>query len=96
MHAFITQRAPKGLANPTLAARGVVVSALEPTALQAEQRDSIRRLFADLVWDPSVLLRATLLEALTGALPLTGARVAGSRATYELFAQSFLKAVPAP
>ncbi|MFD3572002.1 ParA family protein [Streptomyces sp. NPDC058667] len=96
MHAFVTQRAPKDLANPTLSVRGVVVSALKSTSLQAEQRDSIRAIFGDLVWEPSVKLRTTLAEANTDALPLTDARTADSRATYELLAQAFLKAVPAP
>ncbi|MGW0121739.1 ParA family protein [Streptomyces sp. NPDC003327] len=96
IHTFVTQRAPKDLANPTLAVRGVIISGLTNTLLQAEQRDSIRRIFGDLVWEPSVKLRTTLAEANTDALPLTDSRVADSRATYELLAQAFLKAVPTP
>ncbi|MFC8270813.1 ParA family protein [Streptomyces cinereoruber] len=90
------QRAPKDLANPTLAIRGVVISALAPTALQAEQRDSIRAIFGDLVWEPAIKTRTTLAEANTDAQPLTDTRAAEPRAMYELLAQSFLKAVPAP
>ncbi|GHG23728.1 ParA family protein [Streptomyces filamentosus] len=72
------------------------MSALAPTALQAEQRDSIREIFGDLVWEPAIKVRTTLAEANTDALPLTDGRVAEPRAMYELLAQSFLKAVPAP
>ncbi|MFB7360475.1 ParA family protein [Streptomyces gardneri] len=92
---FVTQRAPKDLANPTLAVRGVVVGALTITALQAEQRDSIRSIFGDLVWEPAIQFRTTLAEANTDALPLVDSHVAEPRAMYELLAQSFLKAVPA-
>ncbi|MER5740461.1 ParA family protein [Streptomyces sp. NPDC002262] len=96
VYEFVVQRAPKDLANPTLSVRGIVVSALTNTALQAEQRDSIREIFGDLVWEPAIKSRTTLAEANTDALPLVDARVAEPRAMYELLAQSFLKAVPAP
>ncbi|MFH8259317.1 ParA family protein [Streptomyces roseolus] len=96
VYEFVVQRAPKDLATPTLAIRGIVVSALAPTALQAEQRDSIRDIFGNLVWEPAIKVRTTLAEANPDTLPLTDARVAEPRAMYELLAQSFLKAVPAP
>lgn len=93
---YRSTKPPKDLANPTLAIRGVVISALAPTALQAEQRDSIRQIFGDLVWEPAIKTRTTLAEANTDAQPLTDTRAAEPRAMYELLAQSFLKAVPAP
>ncbi|NEA15625.1 ParA family protein [Streptomyces halstedii] len=92
---FVNVRAPKSLANPTLTIRGVVINALTTTAVQAEQRDSIRRIFGDLVWDPTIKHRTTLAEAGTDALPLTGPRTAEPRASFELLTASFLKAVPA-
>ncbi|MFF9345341.1 ParA family protein [Streptomyces sp. NPDC014773] len=95
VHQFVVERAPRDLANPGLSVWGVVVNSLSPTALQAEQRDSIRDLYGDLVWDPSIKMRTTLAEANTDALPLTDARAAEPRAMYELLAQTFLKAVPA-
>ena len=84
---------PRDLANPTLAVRGVVVNALTTTALQAEQRDSIRQIFGDLVWEPAIKSRTTLAEANTDMLPLTDIRTTEPRAMYELLGQSFLKAV---
>ncbi|WP_158718769.1 hypothetical protein [Streptomyces griseus] len=72
------------------------MSTLAPTALQAEQRDFTRETFGDLAWEPALKVRTTLAEANTEALPLTDGRVAEPRAMYELLAQSFLKAVPAP
>ncbi|MFE4661931.1 ParA family protein [Streptomyces hydrogenans] len=93
IYEFATQRAPRDLANPTLAVRGVVVNALTTTALQAEQRDSIRQIFGDLVWEPAIKSRTTLAEANTDMLPLTDIRTTEPRAMYELLGQSFLKAV---
>ncbi|MFJ5646413.1 ParA family protein [Streptomyces sp. NPDC093223] len=92
---FVTGRARKDLANPTLELRGVVINALTTTAVQAEQRDSIRRIFGDLVWDPTIKFRTALAEADTDAVPLTDPRAAEPRASYELLAAAFLKAVPA-
>ncbi|MFJ2923348.1 ParA family protein [Streptomyces sp. NPDC087307] len=92
---FVTTRAPKDLANPTLTIRGVVINALTNTAVQAEQRDSARRIFGDLVWDPIIKHRTVLAEAGTDALPLTDPRNAEPRASFELLTASFLKAVPA-
>ncbi|MFF4181457.1 ParA family protein [Streptomyces sp. NPDC001633] len=92
---FVTGRARKDLANPTLTIRGVVINALTNTAVQAEQRDSARRIFGDLVWDPIIKHRTVLAEAGTDALPLTDPRTAEPRASFELLAASFLKAVPA-
>ncbi|WP_030800050.1 ParA family protein [Streptomyces sp. NRRL F-3273] len=96
MRDFVTVRARRNLANPTLELRGVVINALTTTAVQAEQRDSIRRIFGDLVWDPTIKHRTTLAEAGTDALPLTSPRAAEPRASYELLTATFLKAVPAP
>ncbi|MFB7280284.1 ParA family protein [Streptomyces hydrogenans] len=95
VYEFVVQRAPRDLANPTLAVRGVVVNALTTTALQAEQRDSIRQIFGHLVWEPAIESRTTLAEANTDMLPLTEIRTTEPRAMYELLSQSFLKAVPA-
>jgi chromosome partitioning protein len=95
MQNFILEKGPKALANPTLSVRGVVINAMQPTAVQAEQRDSIRRIFGDLVWDPIIKHRTALAEADTDALPLTDSRAAEARAMYELLTQTFIKAVPA-
>jgi len=95
MRDFITGRARKDLANPTLELRGVIINALTTTAVQIEQRDSIRRIFDALVWDPSIKHRTTLAEADTDALPLTDTRTAEPRAMFELLTATFLKAVPA-
>jgi chromosome partitioning protein len=95
---FITERAPKDLANPQLELRGVIINAFLGTVLQAEQRDSIRRIFGDLVWDPIVRHRTNLAEIDNDALPITevrGDKASEIRGTFELLAQTFLKAVPA-
>ncbi|MFE2553640.1 ParA family protein [Streptomyces sp. NPDC059355] len=94
VRAFVEDRAPKDLANPTLTLRGVVINALTATAVQAEQRDSARRIFGDLIWDPSIKHRTSLAEAGTDAVPLTDPRCAEPRAMFELLTQTFLKAVP--
>lgn len=95
---FISERAPKDLANPELALRGVIINAFNGTAIQKEQRDSVRRIFGNLVWDPIVKQRTGLAEIDNDALPITevGTDKAGEiRATFELLTQAFLKAVPA-
>lgn len=94
MQEFIREKGPKALANPALSVRGVVINGFTHTAVQAEQRDSIRRIFGDRVWDPIIKQRTTLAEADTDALPLTDARTAEPRAMFELLTQNFLKAVP--
>lgn len=94
VRAFVEDRAPRDLANPTLSLRGVVINALTTTAVQTEQRASARRIFGDLIWDPSIKHRTSLAEAGTDAVPLTDPRCSEPRAMFELLTQAFLKAVP--
>ncbi|WP_328753606.1 ParA family protein (plasmid) [Streptomyces sp. NBC_00285] len=94
---FITAKGPKDLANPTLSLRGVIINAFnEQTVRQSEQRDSVRRIFGDLVWDPIVKFREALATGNNNAIPLTESRFSESRATYELLTQTFLKEIPLP
>ncbi|MDP9616433.1 MULTISPECIES: ParA family protein [Streptomyces] len=92
---FVAARAAD-LANPDLALVGVVVNAMQNLASHADQRDSVREVFGDLVWDPIVRHRSLLVDADGDELPLTevrGEKAPEVRATYELLAQRFVKAV---
>lgn len=94
---FIKAKGPKDLANPTLSLRGVVINAFkEQTVRQSEQRDSVRRIFGDLVWDPIVKFREPLALGNNNAIPLTESRFSEIRGTYELLTQTFLKEIPLP
>lgn len=96
---FIKDRVPKALANPELRLRGVIVNAFNDTLVQREQRDSARRIFGPLIWEPTVKLRTALAEVDNDGLPITEARgdkATEVRATYELLTQTFLKEIPAP
>lgn len=93
---FIRERAVE-LANPDLTLAGVVVNGRQHLASHADQLASIREIFGPLVWDPVVPHRSILVDADGDEIPLTEARgeKAGEvRATYELLAQSLVKAVP--
>lgn len=95
---FIRSRAPKDLANPGLTLRGVIINDFHDTAVQGDQRDSIRRIYQDQVWDPIIKHRTKLAEADNDEVPLSqigGDKAAEIRASFELLAQAFLKAVPA-
>ncbi|MFH9299480.1 ParA family protein [Streptomyces sp. NPDC017520] len=94
---FIGKRAAD-LANPDLELIGVIINAMQPLASHTAQRDSVRELFGGLVWDPIVKHRSLLIDADGDEVPLTeirGEKAGEIRATYELLAQQFLKAVPA-
>lgn len=94
---FISERAAD-LANPDLSLVGVVINAMQNLASHADQRDSVREIFGDLVWDPIVRHRSLLVDADGDEVPLTeirGEKANEVRATYELLAQEFVKAVPA-
>ncbi|MFD5899674.1 ParA family protein [Streptomyces sp. NPDC060366] len=97
---FIKNKGPK-LGNPELTLRGVVINAFdEQTVRQGEQRDSVRRIFGDLVWDPIVKFREGLATGNNNAVSLAEAhrvtRISEIRATYELLTQTFLKEIPLP
>lgn len=94
---FIKQRAAD-LANPDLDLVGVVINGLQNLASHSDQRDSVRDLFGGLVWEPIVKHRSLLVDADGDEVPLTeirGEKANEIRATYELLAQQFAKAVPA-
>lgn len=94
---FIGKRAAD-LANPDLELVGVIINAMQNLASHAAQRDSVRELFGGLVWDPIVKHRSLLVDADGDEVPLTeirGEKAGDVRATYELLAQRFVKAVPA-
>ncbi|MFK0026607.1 hypothetical protein [Streptomyces sp. NPDC090798] len=94
---FIKAKGSKGLGNPELSLRGVIINAFnEQTVRQSEQRHSVHRIFGDLVWDPIVKFREALATGNNKAIPLTESRFAESRATYELLTQTFLKEIPLP
>lgn len=94
---FIKQRAAD-LANPDLKLVGVIINAMQNLASHTAQRDSARNLFGDLVWDPIIKHRSLLVDADGDEVPLTeirGEKANEVRATYELLAQEFVKAVGA-
>lgn len=94
---FVAERAAD-LANPRLELVGVVINAQQNLASHADQRDSIRDIFGGLVWEPIVKHRSLLVDADGDEVPLTeirGEKANEVRATYELLAQHFVKAVPA-
>ncbi|MEU2086766.1 ParA family protein [Streptomyces albus] len=96
---FIEHKAPKDLANPGLSLRGVVVNKYKDTVRQSEQRDSIRRIFGPLVWEPTVKQIEQLATSNNNGVSLEeskGDRLSEIRATYELLTQTFLKEIPLP
>ncbi len=91
---FIKDRADD-VANPDLDLIGVVISRMQNLGSHMTQRDSIRDLFGDLVWEPIVRQRTLLVDADGDEVPLTeirGEKAGEVRATYELLAQRFVKA----
>nr|AAX51350.1 unknown [Streptomyces sp. FQ1] len=96
---FIEHKAPKDLANPGLSIRGVIINRYKDTVRQNEQRDSIRRIFGPLVWDPTVKFIEQLATSNNNGISLDeskGDRLPEIRATYELLTQTFLKEIPHP
>lgn len=94
---FVRERAVE-LANPDLALTGVIVNAMQNLASHADQLASVREIFGPLVWDPVVRHRSLLVDADGDEIPLTdvrGEKAGEVRATYELLAQTLVKAVPA-
>ncbi|MFC4883728.1 ParA family protein [Streptomyces beijiangensis] len=96
---FIKHKAPKDLGNPGLELRGVIINKYRETVRQAEQRDSIRRIFGPLVWDPTVKFIEQLATSNNNGISLEeskGDRLSEIRASYELLTQTFLKEIPLP
>lgn len=96
---LIVKKAGTNLGNPDLQLRGVILNKYKDTVRQNEQRDSIRRIFGPLVWDPTVKFIESLATANNNAVSLEeakGDRLSEIRATYELLTQTFLKEIPLP
>lgn len=93
---FVEERAAD-LANPELELVGIIVNGMQRLGSHTAQLDSIRGIFGGLVWDPIVRHRSLLVDADGDELPLTevsGEKAGEIRATYELLAQTLVKAVP--
>ncbi|MFJ3366457.1 ParA family protein [Streptomyces anthocyanicus] len=93
---FIAQRAVE-LANPDLELAGVIVNGMQNLGSHADQLAYIRETFGGLVWDPVVRHRSLIVDADGDEVPLSevrGDKASEVRATYELLAQTMVKAVP--
>jgi chromosome partitioning protein len=92
---FVDERAVD-LTNPGLVLVGVIINRMQPRAIDAQQRDSARSIFGELVMDPVVSQRVVLKEADNNEIPLslaTGEKVSEVRAAYELLAEQYEKRV---
>ena len=94
---FVKERAAD-LANPSLSIVGVVINAAQNLGSHSDQRESVREIFGDLVWEPIVRHRSLIVDADGDEVPLTeirGAKANEVRGAYELLAERFTKEVPA-
>ncbi|MFJ4562101.1 ParA family protein [Streptomyces massasporeus] len=93
---FVEQRAV-ALANPDLEVVGVIVNGMQNLASHSDQLTGLRDTFAGLVWDPVIKHRSLIVDADGDEVPLTevrGEKAGEVRATFELLAQTMVKAVP--
>jgi chromosome partitioning protein len=90
---FVRNRAVD-LANPDLHLVGVIINAMQDRAVDADQRDSVRRIFGQLVMQPVVDRLVVLKEADNDALPISemrGQKASRIRAAFELLAEDYEK-----